>query len=349
MILSFLIKSVKFRQHNTGNMGLQEGMTTDFRSKKMVPSETSVLFVGLGTMGLPMATNLVKAGFRVIGADSSEAAVASLVERGGGAAGDAASAAASADVVVTMLPDDAIVRAVLEGGGVLASMRPGALAIEMSTTGPDTKTDLARMANARGVDFIEAPVGRTMEHAIAGTLALMAGGEATLIDNARPLLSAMGSEIHLCGDVGTGSAIKLINNALVAAVNAASIEALIAGRKAGITLDTMFSVLKTTMAWNNALSTALPKKALRRDFKPGFMTKLQHKDVRLALAMAESVHAPMPMAAAACELLGKAMDSGFASDDGSGSMLRVCEAASGIVLSLEEPAPSARAAASAGG
>lgn len=290
-------------------------------------------------MGLPMATNLLKAGFRVAGVDMNDAAVASLVERGGAMAADSAAAASAADIVVSMLPDDTIVRAVLGGAsGLLSAMSPGAMVIEMSTTSPDTKIELARMATARGVDFIEAPVGRTMEHAIAGTLALMAGGDPVLIHNVRPILSAMGSEIHLCGDVGAGSAIKLINNALVAAINAASIEALIAGRKAGIELETMFSVLKTTMAWNNALSTALPRKALRRDFKPGFMTKLQHKDVRLALGMAEQLGTPMPMASAAYGLLDKAMESGFGSDDGSGSMMRVCEAAGGVVLSLDEPA-----------
>lgn len=316
----------------------------NFRSNKVAPSEVSVLFVGLGTMGLPMASNLLKAGFSVTGADMNEAALAAFAERGGTATINAAGAAANADVVVSMLPDDAIVRAALGGAkGIISSLRPGAMVVEMSTTGPDTKIELARDANACGVEFIEAPVGRTMEHAIAGTLALMTGGDPVLIENARPLLSAMGSEIHLCGDVGAGSAIKLINNALVAAINAASIEALIAGRKAGIELETMFSVLKTTMAWNNALSTALPKKALRRDFKPGFMTKLQHKDVRLALGMAERLGAPMPMAGAAYDLLDKAVASGFGYDDGSGSMLRVCEAAGGVVLELGEPAPAAKA------
>lgn len=310
----------------------------NFRSNQIAVSETSVLFVGLGTMGLPMASNLLKAGFLVAGADKNEATLAAFAERGGNVAADASRAAASADVIVSMLPDDAIVRAVLGGtNGLLSAMRPGTLMIEMSTTGPNTKIELAREANARGVDFIEAPVGRTMEHAIAGTLALMAGGDPILVENARPLLSAVGSEIHYCGDVGAGSAIKLINNALVAAINAASIEALIAGRKAGIELETMFSVLKTTMAWNNALSTALPKKALRRDFKPGFMTRLQHKDVRLALGMAEQLGAPMPMAGAAYGLLDKALESGFGADDGSGSMLRVCEAAGGVVLDLGKP------------
>jgi 3-hydroxyisobutyrate dehydrogenase-like beta-hydroxyacid dehydrogenase len=144
----------------------------------------------------------------------------------------------------------------------------------------------------------------------------------------------MGNELHVCGDVGAGSALKLINNALVAAVNAASIEALIAGRKANLDLATMFSVFKTTMAWNNALAIGLPRKALKRDFRPGFMTRLAHKDVGLALGMADDLGVPMDLSRAAYALLGQAIDDGFGADDTPGSMLRVCEARGGVELSL---------------
>ena len=238
-----------------------------------------------------------------------------------------------------MVPDDAAVRAVLGGeNGLIARAKAGAMIIEMSTTAPSTKIELAAAARRRGVDFIEAPVGRTMEHAIAGTLALMAGGDPALVEKARPLLSAMGSELHLCGDVGAGSALKLINNALVAAINAASIEALVAGRKANLELETIFSVLKTTMAWNNALAKALPNKALRRNFKPGFMTRLQHKDVGLALQMGRELDVPMPQAQAAYDVLARAIETGFGGDDGIGSMLRVVEAEGGVTLELAAPA-----------
>lgn len=296
-------------------------------------TEKHVLFVGLGTMGLPMASNVVRAGFSVFGMDANPGAIEGLLAAGGRAAG--AEDFAEAGFIVTMLPDDAAVRAVLSGGdGLIAKARAGAVIIEMSTTAPSTKIALAREARNRGVDFIEAPVGRTMEHAIAGTLALMIGGDAALVEKARPLLSAMGSELHHCGAVGAGSSLKLINNALVAAINAASIEALIAGRKADLELETIFAVLKTTMAWNNALAIALPKKALRRDFKPGFMTRLQHKDVGLALQMGNELGVTMPQASAAYEVLDKALATGFGDDDGIGSMLRVCEKRGGIVLEL---------------
>ena len=315
-------------------------MNDSFRSNQSderAARDARVLFAGLGTMGLPMASNVVRAGFPVAGLDANPTAVERFAAAGGRAASDAD--IREADFIVTMVPDDAAVRAVLGGeNGLIARAKAGAMIIEMSTTAPSTKIELAAEARRRGVAFIEAPVGRTMEHAIAGTLALMAGGDPALVEKARPLLSAMGSELHLCGDVGAGSALKLINNALVAAINAASIEALVAGRKANLELETIFSVLKTTMAWNNALAKALPNKALRRDFKPGFMTRLQHKDVGLALQMGRELDVPMPQAQAAYDVLARAIETGFGGDDGIGSMLRVVEADGGVTLEMAAPA-----------
>jgi 4-hydroxybutyrate dehydrogenase / sulfolactaldehyde 3-reductase len=200
----------------------------------------------------------------------------------------------------------------------------------MSTTAPSTKIALATAAAACGIDFVESPVGKTMEAAIAGTLTLMVGGAASAIERARSILAPMGNELHVCGGVGAASAIKLINNALVACINAASIEALVAGRKLNLDLDTMMSVFKTTMAWNQALAVGLPRKALKRDFKPGFMTRLAHKDVGLALAMAKDVGVPMTQVEAAYVTLGNALDAGYGADDTPGSMLRVTESQGGV-------------------
>jgi 4-hydroxybutyrate dehydrogenase / sulfolactaldehyde 3-reductase len=297
-----------------------------------------VLFVGLGTMGLPMATNLVRKGFDVQGADHNRAAVAALAALGGRGVSDLAQAAQDVDVVVTMLPDDRVVMDVLQAPeGLISHTRAGALIIEMSTTAPSTKIELARQANERGIGFIESPVGKTAEHAVSGTLTLMVGGDPGLIERARSLLDAMGSDLHVCGDVGTGSSVKLINNTLVACVNAASIEALVAGRKANLDLAMLMGVFKTTMAWNNALALGLPRKALKRDFKPGFMTRLAHKDVGLALSMAKELHVPMTQGDAAYAILEEALARGFASDDSAGSMMRVCEANGDVELSLEAP------------
>ena len=282
-------------------------------------------------MGLPMATNLVRAGFRVVGVDTNQRGVNALIAAGGEAAADARDATAHADVVITMVPDDRAVNDVLAPpAGLLTIMPSGALAIEMSTTAPSTKIALAAAAAERGIDFVESPVGRTMEAAIAGTLALMVAGTPEAIERARPILAPIGNEVHVCGGVGAASAVKLINNALVACINAASIEALVAGRKANLDLDTMLGVFKTTMAWNQALAVGLPRKALKRDFKPGFMTRLAHKDVGLALAMAKDLGVPMTQVEAAYATLQNALDAGYGADDTPGSMLRVTEAKGGV-------------------
>ena len=301
------------------------------KSEAAVASKPSIMFIGLGTMGMPMAKNLVRAGFSVTGSDADARAVAALVVAGGHAADDACIATAQADVVITMVPDDRAVTDVLAPPtGLLAAMKSGALVIEMSTTAPSTKVALAAVAAGRGIDFVESPVGKTMEAAIAGTLTLMVGGTPSAIERARPILAKMGSELHVCGDVGAASAIKLINNALVACINAASIEALVAGRKANLDLDMMMSVFRSTMAWNQALAVGLPRKALKRDFRPGFMTRLAHKDVGLALAMAKDLGVPMTQVEAAYATLGRALDAGYGADDTPGSMLRITEARGGV-------------------
>lgn len=307
---------------NLSNQASPDRLPTDGRQ---------LLFVGLGTMGLPMAKNLLRAGWAVTGYDTSPTATEAFAAAGGPIATDPRVAAGEADVLLTMVPDDRAIREALAlPGGLLGAMRPGSLVIEMSTTAPSTKQALAAMAAERGIAFVESPVGKTMEAAIAGTLTLMVAGEPAAIERARPILAAMGNELHVCGAMGAASAVKLINNALVACINAASIEALVAGRKANIDLDTMLGVFKTTMAWNNALATGLPRKALKRDFKPGFMTRLAHKDVGLALSMAKELDVPLTQVEAAYATLSQALADGFGMDDTPGSMLRVCEARGGV-------------------
>ena len=331
--MTLLIKSGQYTCE-TASTSSEKPMkgSPEVRSKPALePGRTRVLFVGLGTMGLPMAINLLRAGFAVTGHDVNPRSAASLVAAGGRPGDDPCTSARDCDVVVTMLPDDAIVADVLAGAsGLMSHLRPGALVIEMSTTAPRTKKALHAQARSNGVDFVECPVGKTVEHAIAGTLSLMVGGDAGSIARARPILDALGNEVHVCGDVGAASAMKLINNALVACINAASIEALVAGTKANLSVATMMSVMKTTLVWNNSLAKALPNKALKRDFSPGFMTRLAHKDVKLALEMARELDVPMLQGEAAFALLSEALDDGHGGDDTPGSMLRACEARAGV-------------------
>jgi len=141
----------------------------------------------------------------------------------------------------------------------------------------------------KGIAMVDSPVGKTAEFAVAGKLTLMVGGSVEAIARCRPVLDCMGTDFFHCGELGAGEAMKLINNLLATVLLEASAEALVAGVRSGLALETMLSVMKTTMAWNNQMAMAMQKRPLLGDFQPGFMLKLAHKDCRLALQMYESL------------------------------------------------------------
>jgi 4-hydroxybutyrate dehydrogenase / sulfolactaldehyde 3-reductase len=287
-------------------------------------------FIGLGTMGAPMARNILNKGHRLIVSDVAPAAVASLPAAAATAATTPKEVAAGSEVVITMLPDGPDVeRVALGADGIVAGIRPGSVYIDMSTIDPDTTRRIGEAVAAKGAAMIDSPVGKTADHAVAGTLTLMVGGPAEIVARCRPLLDCMGTDFFHCGGLGAGQTMKLINNLLATAVSEASIEALVTGTKSGLALDTMMSVLRTTMAWNNALAIALPKRPLAGDFSPGFMLKLAHKDCRLALQMADGLGVAAPVGRAAFASLDEAMQRGLADDD-VGALLKLREEPAGV-------------------
>src|SRR5690242_4662583 len=185
----------------------------------------------------------------------------------------------------------------------------------MSTIDPATTRRVGDAIAARGASMIDSPVGKTADAAVAGTLTLMVGGAPDVIARCRPVLDCMGTDFFHCGALGAGQTMKLLNNLLASAVSEASIEALVAGTKAGLALDTMLSVLRTTMAWNNALAIALPKRPLAGDFQPGFMMKLAHKDCRLALGMVQALGVSAPVGRAAFASIEEALQRGLQDHD----------------------------------
>ncbi|HJU21174.1 MAG TPA: NAD(P)-dependent oxidoreductase [Casimicrobiaceae bacterium] len=290
----------------------------------------TVGFIGLGTMGAPMARNVLDKGHALIVLDVVQDAVAKLVAAGARAASTPKDVAAASDVVITMLPDAPDVERVALGkNGIVEGIRPGSVYIDMSTIDPDTTRKIGAEIAAAGASMIDCPVGKTADHAVAGTLTLMVGGPAEVVARCRPLLDCMGSDFFHCGELGAGQTMKLINNLLATAVSEASIEALVTGTKSGLSLDTMTSVLRTTMAWNNALAISLPKRPLAGDFKPGFMVKLAHKDCRLALSMTERLGVRAPVGRAALASVDEAMQKGLQDDD-VGALLKLREEQAGV-------------------
>ena len=233
-----------------------------------------------------------------------------------------------------MLPDAPDVERVALGpDGIVAGIKPGAIYIDMSTIDPGTTRKVGAAIANKGAAMIDSPVGKTADAAVAGTLTLMVGGASDIVARCRPVLDCMGTDFFYCGELGAGQTMKLINNLLATAVSEASIEALVAGVKSGLTLETMMSVFRTTMAWNNALAIALPKRPLAGDFKPGFMMKLAHKDCRLALQMVEALGVPAPVGHAALASLEEGLKRGLHDHD-VGALLKLREEWAGVKVRL---------------
>jgi 3-hydroxyisobutyrate dehydrogenase-like beta-hydroxyacid dehydrogenase len=287
-------------------------------------------------MGAPMARNVLAKGHTLAVHDVNAASVASLVSAGARAAAAPKDVAAQCDIVITMLPDAPDVeRVALGADGIVAGLRPGALYVDMSTIDPATTRRIGEAVQAKGASMIDSPVGKTADAAVSGTLTLMVGGAAQDVERAKPLLLAMGTDLFHCGDLGAGQTMKLLNNLLAQTIGMANVETLVAGVKAGLTLDTMLSVLRTTMAWNNHLANGMPKRSLVGNFKPGFMLKLAHKDCRLALGVIDAMGLRAPVAHATLTALDDGMEQGIGDQD-VGAMLKVREHAAGVEVRLKE-------------
>jgi 3-hydroxyisobutyrate dehydrogenase-like beta-hydroxyacid dehydrogenase len=295
---------------------------------------TRVGFIGLGTMGGPMAQNILRRGHALCVHDVSTAAVAPLAASGARSAASPREVAAASEIVITMLPDSPDVeRVALGGDGILAGLKPGSVYIDMSTIDPATSRRIGERVRAQGSDMVDAPVGKTAEHAVKGTLTLMVGGDAATVARVKPILDAMGTDFFHCGGLGAGHAMKCVNNMLATTLVAANAECLAAGMKAGLTLDIMNQVMRTTMAWNNQLAIAYPARPLIGDFEPGFMLRLAHKDVRLAQAMVKDLSLAAPIGAATLAVCQEGIDAGLGAKD-VGVLLKLREDQAGVKIRL---------------
>jgi 3-hydroxyisobutyrate dehydrogenase-like beta-hydroxyacid dehydrogenase len=298
-------------------------------------------FIGLGTMGGPMAKNIMNKGHSLVVYDVVADSVAALVTAGARAAGSPREVAERADFIITMLPDSPDVERVANGpDGILAGLRPGSVYIDMSTIDPGTTRRIGAQVKAKGAEMIDSPVGKTADAAVAGTLTLMVGGNPDVIARARPLLDCMGTDFFHCGELGAGQTMKLLNNLLAQAIGAATTETLVAGVKAGLTLELMMSVLRTTMAWNQHLAVGMPKRSLIGNFAPGFMVKLAHKDCRLALQMVDALGVTAPVGHATLAALEDGMRNGLKDMD-VGAMLKLREEQAGVTVRLTPANPAA--------
>ena len=285
-------------------------------------------FIGLGRMGRPMASNLCRKGFRLTVNDINPEAVAELELLQAGSAATVAEVAQKSDIIVTMLPNSAVVDDVVSrADGIIASAKPGSLILDMSTIDPETTDALAAQARERGIAFVDAPVGRLAAHAERAESLFMVGAAPEDFARVRPLLDAMGSMVHHCGDVGSGTRTKLVNNYLAITLCQINAEALALAERFGLTLETTLEVLYGTTAVNGQLKINWPAKVLKGDIEPGFTIDLAHKDLTLIVEAANAARVPMPLAAAAREAFSTARARGMGPKDFSAMLDNLCEIA----------------------
>ncbi|MFG1360356.1 3-hydroxyisobutyrate dehydrogenase [Xanthobacter pseudotagetidis] len=269
----------------------------------------TIAFIGLGNMGGPMASNLIKAGHEVIGFDLSAAAIDGAKARGIAVAPGAKEAVAQADVVVTMLPSGKHVVGATGGpDGLLAAAKPGALFIDSSTIDVASARAFHEAAKASGHPSVDAPVSGGVGGAEAATLTFMVGGTDEAFGAARPLLEAMGKKIVHCGGAGAGQAAKICNNMILGISMIAVSEAFVLGEKLGLSHQALYDVASTSSGQCWSLTTycpvpgPVPTSPANRDYVPGFAAALMLKDLKLSQEAAETAGAATALGAAATAL-----------------------------------------------
>ncbi|MHB1173367.1 MAG: 2-hydroxy-3-oxopropionate reductase [Lacisediminihabitans sp.] len=265
---------------------------------------TTIAFIGLGIMGGPMASNLVKAGFDVIGYNRSPKAVDDLIAAGGRGGSDVAEAVGAADIVATMLPDTPDVISVLSGpDGVFAHARPGTLVVDFSTIQPEVSAQLAEEGIAAGVRVLDAPVSGGEQGAIQAALSIMVGGDSRSFAAGQELFDAVGKTIVHVGPAGSGQTVKAANQLIVAGTLELVAEALVFLEAYDVDTDAAVKVLAGGLAG----STVLNRKAasmLAREFEPGFRVDLHHKDLGIVMGAARKAGVAIPLGALVAQLVG---------------------------------------------
>ncbi len=282
----------------------------------------NVGFIGTGTMGLPMLTNLMKGGHGVLAYDVVPAALAAAVARGAMRASSAADAAMRVDLLVTMLPSSSQVESAYLGqGGILEGAKPGLLCADMSTIDPNVSRRVAAALAAKDVRFIDAPVSGGSVGAENATLAIMVGGTAADLEAARPALCAMGANIIHVGEVGAGEAAKLCNNLIAGVAAIAVAEAFRIGEGFGVDPKILTEVISKSSGNTWMMQNAHPvpgiveKAPSTRDYAPGFMTDLMAKDLALAVSAARELRIPVFVSPVAQQLLRLASSQGLGRQD----------------------------------
>lgn len=257
----------------------------------------NVAFIGLGTMGIPMALNIINAGFDLTVHNRTREKEEAPANAGARRAGSPREAAAGAEVVITCVSDTPDVEAVILGeNGVVHGAEAGSIVVDMSTISPSATRQIAEALGEKGIKMIDAPVSGGSEGAQKGTLSIMVGGEAEDLEKVDPVLRAMGTTITHIGPVGAGQLTKAINQIVVGGTFWSVAEGVILGIKAGLDMDKVIQAVGGGAAGSWALSNR-SKNMIKNDYPLGFKVELHRKDLNIALEIARELGVTMPLTA----------------------------------------------------
>jgi len=252
-------------------------------------------FIGLGIMGMPMAKNLLKAGYPLVVYDLNQDAVKELVNSGAREGNSPADVATGSSVIITMLPNSPDVREVALGeNGIIYGARSGSVFIDMSSIAPLASKEISEKLLPKGVVMLDAPVSGGEPKAIGGTLAIMVGGPEDAFNRVSDILGAMGSSVKLVGEIGSGNITKLANQIIVALNIAALGEAMVLATKAGVDPDKVYQAIRGGLAGSTAMDAKMPM-ILDGNFKPGFRIELHIKDLMNAVDTAKELRVPVTL------------------------------------------------------
>ncbi|MFB6804510.1 NAD(P)-dependent oxidoreductase [Peribacillus butanolivorans] len=287
----------------------------------------TIAFIGLGNMGLPMATNLVKAGYTVYGVDTNSEAEKKFSQDGGKIGVPTELLAKQVDIVMTSLPTPQIVEKVYLGdGGIVENADSALTIIDFSTISPQLNEKIYAISKEKGIDYLGAPVSGSVSGAVNGTLTIMVGGDKKVYEQALPLLRVLGDNpFHLGESVGVGTVIKLLNNLMIGFYTQAVAEAVALGEQMGVKADTIYDVLSVSFGQSRIYERNYKGHIAQNDFNPGFSTNLLLKDLKLAKQMADENQTPLPIGDKLIDLYSEAVEKGYGEQDMASVYLMVKE------------------------
>jgi 3-hydroxyisobutyrate dehydrogenase-like beta-hydroxyacid dehydrogenase len=289
----------------------------------------TISYLGLGTMGSGMASNLLKAGFELTVWNRSAKKCEPFARKGARVADTPTDAVRDVDLVIYMLSNDEAVEEVVFGAkGILRGIKEGQIAIDMSTVLPATSLQEQEAFAQHGVDFLDAPVFGSKQEAAEAKLWIMAAGNKAIFEKVKPVLEHLGQTVHYFGKNGNAAAMKLVGNLIVALELEALSEGLVLAQKAGLDLNTVMEVVKVA-DFRSPLLVSNGQNILKRDFSTSFALKLMLKDAGLIEKFAASLSSPIPAARVAEKNLESAVALGFGKENAS-ALIKALEKQAGV-------------------